>query len=284
MATNDRDLTWPALLAHWTAFAQGSLALPKNAEGKRWRDAVPAIIGLQAVTHALGELDKLASDDHRAAAGNLAAVGISSHTATLEQLWQGEALHPELAALITDAHAALTSARSAGMPAPRPMPTAVDANAGVEWLVSGDRLVTDHPGDLIEALLRAGFDGDLYLPVPGTVLFKHAPAAFARARSGQAPPPEFTGVIREFLNGFGGVAKHTATPRPRQVYRQFDFSQKRNGGVVRDVVCPMDGPPPGGQPQLVPAIIRGGAVPVTLPIPGMASVDPVPVVVMNAPE
>src|SRR5262245_40321112 len=50
------DLTWPALLGHWTAFAQNSLALPKTADGDRWRAAVPAIIGLQALTHALGDL------------------------------------------------------------------------------------------------------------------------------------------------------------------------------------------------------------------------------------
>jgi hypothetical protein len=256
------DLTWPALLAHWTALAQSSLALPRNAEGERWRAAVPAIIGLQAITHALGDLDKLAPGEDRAAAQDKAAVGIQNHAAVLHQLWRGEPLHEELIAMVDDARAALSATK----------------DGGLEWRVASDRLVVDHPAELVEALLGAGFDGDLYLPVPGTVLFKTSPAAFCRGSAGQDPAPEIQAAIAEYLTGRDGEARPSKPERVRvmrQVYRQFDFGK---GGVVRDLVQAMDAELPAGQAQLVPAILNGEEQPVTLPIPGMADVKPVPVV------
>lgn len=264
-------LTWTSLLAHWTAFAQSSLALPKGAEGDRWRDSVPAIIGLQAIAQALAELDRLGPQEDRAVAQDRAAVGIQTHARTLHALWKGESLHPELAALIDDARRALAATRE----------------GGVEWVVTAERLVVDHPADLVAALLAAGFDGDLYLPVPGTVLFRHSPAAFARTPTGQAPDAGVTGAVRAFLNEggdeHGGVAKHTSVPVMRQVYRQFDFGltgagAKKGGGAVRDLVQPMNAELAAGQAQLVPAILAGQPVPVTLPIPGMAGIGPLPVV------
>ena len=48
---SERAMTWAALLGKWTEFAQSALALPDDDEGGRLREAVPAIIGLQAVTH-----------------------------------------------------------------------------------------------------------------------------------------------------------------------------------------------------------------------------------------
>ena len=61
-AASPNVISWASLLAHWTQVAQASLALPRDAEGDRWRAAVPSIIVLQAVTHALAEV---------AGAGNL---------------------------------------------------------------------------------------------------------------------------------------------------------------------------------------------------------------------
>lgn len=269
---SELPVTWPALLVHWTAFAQSSLALPRTAEGDRWRRAVPAIIGLQAIAHALGDLDRLAPSEDRALALDLAAVGIRSHAQTLEHLWSNEPMHDDLNALIGDARAALAAAKPA-------TPAGEETETGVEWCVSGDWLIVDHPGELCETLVEAGFDGDLYLPVPGARLFKHAPAAFARPGSGEIPP-EITGAIRGYLNSGGGVGKHQPAARARQVFRQFDFAQKRNGGVVRDVVVVMDSTPRsgGGQPQLIAAMLEGRPQQVPLPIPGMSDLEPVPVV------
>ncbi len=258
-----RDLTWPGLLAHWTALAQASLALPKDAEGQRWRDAVPAIIGLHAIAHALGELDKLTPEDDRAVAQDRASIGIQTHATTLHMLWKDDDLHDELRALIDDARTALAATRE----------------GGVEWCVVGERLVVDHPAQLVSALIGAGFKGDIYLPVPGTVLFQSSPAAFARGPMGEVPSPEVTGVIRAYLNNggdaVGGVGGHARVHAMRQVYRQFDFGK---GGPVRDLVQPMNRPLPAGQSQIVPALIAGEARPVTLPIPGMAGIKPLPVV------
>ncbi len=257
--------TWTGLLAHWTALAQRSLALPKNAEGERWRAAVPAIVGLQAITHALGEIDTLAPGEDRAAAQDRAAVGIQSHAGALHQLWRGEPMHGELTGMIDDARAALAATK----------------DGGLEWCVAGERLVVDHPAELVAALLSGGFDGDLYLPVPGTVLFKGCPAGFARGPAGQDPSAEQREMIREYLGG-PEVTKPERVRVMRQVYRQFDFGMRAGGGVARDLVQPMDGELPAGQAQLVSAILGGEERPVTLPIPGMADLKPVPVVFGDA--
>ena len=102
------DLTWPALLARWTDFAQSSLAFPRTTDGDRWRNAVPAIIGLQAVTFALAEVDTLAADE-RALARDRAAVLIRRHEAEFRAAWPGETLHLELETLLADAKAALAA-------------------------------------------------------------------------------------------------------------------------------------------------------------------------------
>ncbi len=115
--TTSRDITWAALLARWTEFARSSLALPRNAEGERWRRAVPAIIGLQAVTYALGESVGLPPDE-LALGLDRAAILIDRHAAELAALWNTEPLHPELGALLDDARRA-----HAGAAAHRRTPT-----------------------------------------------------------------------------------------------------------------------------------------------------------------
>ena len=57
------DLTWAALLARWTEFAQSSLALPPDAEGDAWRTSIAPIISLQAITHALEEIEHIDPDE-----------------------------------------------------------------------------------------------------------------------------------------------------------------------------------------------------------------------------
>jgi hypothetical protein len=247
------DFTWPALLAHWTAFAQSTMALPKNAQGDRWRNAAPAVIGLQAVVHALGDLDRLATNAHegapegeRALALDRAELLIRQHGSELHALWAGEPLHEEVSALIDDARHALTAARSRGW----------------EWRVTSERLVAEHPADLVALLLDCGFDGDLYIATPGITLFRTCPAAFAHTRDGSRPNERAIRAIKEFLVD---VSKPEPVSFFRQVYRQFDFAL---GRAVRDLVAPAEGKNaqlPAGQPLLVPAMLAGAEQSVTLP-------------------
>lgn len=250
------DLTWPALLARWTAFAQSSLALPKNSDGDRWRNAVPSIINLQAVTFALDELEKLTREGERALALDKSEIIVRSATGQLHALWRGDALPSELVGLIHDAGVALDAARG----------------QGVEWRVTTERLVAAHPGELIERVLELGFDGDLYVPTPGVTLFRDCPAAFAMAADGSRPDEHVLRAVKEFLVD---VSKPQRVAALRQVFRQFDFSV---GRPVRDLVVTADAQQPAGQPLLVPAIEGGRPVGVTLPPRKGAETPAVPVV------
>jgi hypothetical protein len=107
---DDRAATWPALLAHWLAFAQASSAFPKNPQGDRLRAAVPSIINLQAVTFALAEVHLLPSAD-RAPAINKAAHLIDQHSKLLAGLF-AETPNEEITTLINDARAILQAVRT----------------------------------------------------------------------------------------------------------------------------------------------------------------------------
>lgn len=240
MSDADRALTWATLLAKWTEFAQAAVALPQEGEGGRWRDAVPAIITLQAVTHALGELDEL---DHseRPVALDRAEIACRESVARLNSLWHGESIPEEVGALVTDSRIAFEMA----------------ANAGVEWLVGSDRLEAPHPADLVEKLESLGFEGDLFLPSPGVPLFKGSVAAFARGPGGSPPDEDTTKAIESFLTRRGGaLSPPERIATPRQVYRQLDFA---TGQITRDLVIPMNEDLPPGQPLLVLAIEGGRA-------------------------
>jgi len=100
------SLTWTGLLAQWVRFAQASAALPKgDAEGDRWRASVPAVINLQAVTFALGDLDRLAASE-RPLALDKAELIIRDSRRQLQELW-GDAMTPTLHELCNDADDAL---------------------------------------------------------------------------------------------------------------------------------------------------------------------------------
>jgi hypothetical protein len=104
-------LTWAALLGRWVEFAQAAVALPDDADGRNWRQAVPAIIGLQAVTMALGDADQLAADQ-RALGLDRAEILINRHVKQLHAIFGEAALHPMLEELILDAHSALRQVRA----------------------------------------------------------------------------------------------------------------------------------------------------------------------------
>ncbi|MEM8757596.1 MAG: hypothetical protein AAGF47_07420 [Planctomycetota bacterium] len=253
MTTNDnRAMTWAGLLGKWSEFARGAVALPDDGEGGRVKRAVPEIIALQSITHALGELHELSADE-QALGLDRAEIGIREHAAAVHAIWGDEPLHPMVAELIDDALAALALASSAGL----------------EWTVDGDPLVTGHPAELLEALAEVGFRGDLFLPTPGVPIFAGAPAAFCRFPKGEDDDPTVVGLVWTHVEG--------TTPAPgiaRQVYRQFDFAK---GGPVRDLVVPLESDLPAGQPLLVPAVLAGEAQTITLPIPGADRQSPLPV-------
>jgi hypothetical protein len=131
--------------------------------------------------------------------------------------------------------------------------------------------VGEHPAELVATLIEGGFGGDLYLPSPGVRLFKTSPLAFARDSAGPIGDD-----IREAITEFLGhrVVRVQLQREWLQVYRQFDFGK---GGAVRDVVVGEHALVP-GQPLIVPAILKGQAQPVALPIRGASEQRELPVV------
>lgn len=103
-------LTWAVLLGRWIDFARSALALPDDADGRRLRDAVPDMIGLQAVWFALQHLEELEPAE-RAIGLDRAAVLIERHTSSLQTMWDRQPLPPALTELIADATTALLDAQ-----------------------------------------------------------------------------------------------------------------------------------------------------------------------------
>lgn len=267
-------MSWAGLLAHSTALAKASLALPRDAEGDRWRAAVPAIVSLQAVTHALAEIDALdrcGPPGERALALDKAEMLIRRDSMTLETLWLPSPVHDALAGLIADARGALASA----------------SDPDYQWTVRSESLIADHPAAVVRILLGAGFAGDLHLPAPGIVLFRACPAAWMRFA--WAPTHDHTPsnpseatvrtlvvqAISGHLEAGGGAVSLTRVSRGGLPFRQFDFAR---GGPVRDLVIEPGRPAPPGQPLLVPAILGGIEQPVSLPPRKISVIDPLPVV------
>jgi hypothetical protein len=110
MSLHPEALTWMALLGRWMQFAQASLALREEQDGDRWRASVPAIINLQAVTFALGDLDQLPPEEH-ALAIDRAELLITSSAARLDAIWLNAVRSPSLNEIIADARHALAMRR-----------------------------------------------------------------------------------------------------------------------------------------------------------------------------
>ena len=106
-----RVLTWATLLAHWTDFARASIALPTHGEGAKLRAAVPSLIGLQAVTHALSELNLLPLEEH-AVALDRADILIRTYTADIASIWNNGPAPDAVTELISDASVALADAQA----------------------------------------------------------------------------------------------------------------------------------------------------------------------------
>lgn len=252
---DDHSLTWAALLGHWAEFAKSALALPDDAQGRQWRDAVVWIISLQAVTFALGDLDRIERDE-RALGLDRAEILIRECAAKLHEIWRGEPLPERLGELIGDARLTFKNV----------------SQSGVEWLLVGETATVGHPAELAGALVAMGFVGDLYLPVPGQTLFTGSPIAFMSGVDGQPPQTDVVLLVSTWLDV---DADPEFAPEPRQVYRQFDFAA---GGPVRDLVVDLGGEVFAGQPLLMLAINQGEIQAVPLPPRSMREQSPVPVV------
>lgn len=260
----DRALTWTALLAQWTDFAQKAVALPRTGEGGRWRRAVAPIITLSAVTHALEDLDRIPDED-RPLALDRAEILCRNAARSLHEIWRGEDLPEQVRELIEDSREAFEHA----------------ANAGLEWVVAEGRLRGRDPSALVERLRRSGFAGDLFVPVTGVELVAGAPCAFARAPGGAPPDSDVCAQIASFLDPCGKVTGPRRVVTPRQVYRQVDFA---TGRIERDLVAPLGGDLPAGQPLLALAMVDGQAVRLPPPRRGEPIEGEIPVVELGEGE
>ncbi|MDY7108979.1 MAG: hypothetical protein SYC29_10125, partial [Planctomycetota bacterium] len=219
MELHPETLTWTALLGTWMDYARASVAAPKDAEGDRWRAAVPAVINLQAVTFALADLARLPVED-RPLARDRAELLIVDNAAKLHELWRGEEMPESLIEISEDARAALERSVFTG---------------AVE-------LVFEGPGTMVmPAAPIDGEEGTLAIMQPGTIVMPGEPVAWWVERDGSPIAQAVPGCRQREVN------------MPRQVYRQLD----EEGRITGDVVAPLDAELPPGMPLLVPLYEQG---------------------------
>jgi hypothetical protein len=257
-------LTWSALLARWTEFAASAVALPDSGEPGRWKRAVPQIVTLQAVVHALDELDELEPEEIPVALDR-AALAVREAVRTVQDIWDGDALPPEAQDLCDESEAAIILAESIGL----------------AWTVAGVSMECAHPASLSAAIEAIGIADTVLVPTPGVPLFRSSVAAHFRPAVWDPDRiAEVAELIETSLDADGDAAFAGFIPQ-MQVYRQFDFAR---GGPVRDLVVPTALGVAAGQPLLIPAVSGGRIMPVTLPPRRSKSIDPVPVEFVSSAE
>lgn len=257
--TREDTATWATLLAGWTEFARSAVALPDNAEGTRWKESIAPAIALHATSMALPELIKI-DPEERPLAMDRSEMLIREQSAALNEAWRSEPLPESLTELISDARLAWERA----------------LHEGLEWSTTSERFVAKHPQMLAEALLDAGFVGEVCVLNPGTPAFEGSIVATARERDGGPVDDEIAGIVSDYLSKCDGRTGEPVVALPlRQMYREMDFLK---GGPIRDVRTPVVGVLPAGQPLLIP-VVSGGA-PGSLPPASRqpADLDPLPVV------
>lgn len=174
-------MTWTALLGKWLEFAKASVALPDDADGRRWKQSVTPIVTLQAVTFALDEIDDLAAMD-RPHALDRAEMLIDEHAGGLDRTWSDVERPGMIDEVIRDARGALASASAVTeliWPGPGPL---------------------DVPDFEIEQ-----YRGTLAVMQPGTRAMPGEPIAWWIGGRGLVQPG----------------AKPSPTRHPRQVYREI---------------------------------------------------------------
>ena len=210
-------LTWTGLLGHWLEYARASTTWT-GPEGAAWREAVPTIIRLQAVTFALEDLARLPRDE-RAWARDKADVLIEQSVAELRAIWSDGPLPDEAATIVETARNTLDRSIYATLrelihrgTGPLVVPSLVD----------------------LDAIEEAG--GTLSLMMPGTIAMPGEPIGWWADRDDLSLPD--------------CVVESRAAPR--QVYRQIDDT----GMIERDLIAPLDDLPP-GMPLIVPLLADG---------------------------
>lgn len=95
-------LTWSVLLARWVGFAKSATGLPDDSAGRRLRESVADIIGLQAVWFALQSLDELEAAEQKLGLDR-AGVLIERHAMALHNRWEEKPMPSEINELVADA-------------------------------------------------------------------------------------------------------------------------------------------------------------------------------------
>lgn len=144
--TDPHKLTWAALLGRWVDFARSAVALPDDAEGRAWREAVPEIIGLQALAMALGEAEQLDAGE-LALALDRARILCRHHTDRLNELFGPDRRdwHPMLRELAQDAEQAIHDAEQLAASRDAQPDTGIDQTDRDNRAESDDGS-TDRPG------------------------------------------------------------------------------------------------------------------------------------------
>lgn len=194
--------TWSSLLAVWSDFARSTAALPKVGNAGLLRRSVPAIIGLQAICHALRDLDSLGAEEYRSGQDR-AALTIRTLNSELESIWKGEQIPETLRRLMTESPGELERTRS----------------AGYEFVPeSGVYTTTIEPADIQRWCANVRFDGRIWLAAPGRRVRAGLPVLFALARSGAPIPGALLADLGDHLPG----CLWRRIPRIRQVYESVE--------------------------------------------------------------
>ncbi len=218
-------MSWAVLLGKWTEFVQSAIALPAEGDTGRWRESVVSVVGLQAVTFALGDSGGLTNEE-LALGLDRAGVLITGYARGLREVWGATAMPDQLLEMMGDARRALEAA----------------GWFGLEWVVTTERFVM--PGVRAEMvhMVAHGFAGDALCAPEGAVLFRGSPAVVVRPA-----------VVVDALDMIEGIARVEGVRVIRQVYREVDEA----GRAVRDVVASIPGAVAGGMP-ILQAMIEGG--------------------------
>lgn len=222
-------MTWTALLSKWVEYAQAALALPDDAEGHRWRRAVPHIIALQAVTFALNDLDRLLASE-RPYARDKAEVLIDENTDAFERIWSDAELPEMVIDILEQAADALVAAEWCGL---------------TELIWRGDASVLVPALDVDELLnqLNHADCGTFAVAQPGTFIMPGEPIAWWC---------DIDGAANLLIERFPGSELASASS-PRQIFRQIDD----DGRIMRDVIAWTDSEDIDGLPLLLPLIAEG---------------------------
>lgn len=226
-----RDLSWPLLLAKWTEYAKAAVALPTTEQGNRERDSVPAVIALQAICFALGEVHRLPTDE-RLLGIERAEYIVRERSTQLDQIWRGHPMPDAMLDLLTDARHAIQQA----------------STLGTEYRAAANATSPDLAAllTLQTTLNAASTDAHpltAYALHPGTRIAAGTPVLFVN--------PDCPIDLTPAALSSDCPLTEPRTTAPMQVYRNAAASQ------TTDLAAPMNTTMPPGRPLLIPLLIDG---------------------------